>query len=168
MPDLLTHVLLAYAVGAVAVRHTAVPDRFLPLAAVGAVMPDVMKAAVLFGVVDGSAFGIAYSFWGIHTIGGVLMLAGIGTMTIRQSDRCVAFAMLVLGGVGHLFLDLFVIRADGVAPPYLFPFSGWTPPAGNLYASTDVWPAIAAGLLALAVWLGRRRSMRRTSGCDSL
>jgi hypothetical protein len=45
MPDLLTHVLIAYVVGAAVVRWTGVSDRYLPVVLVGAVAPDGMKAA---------------------------------------------------------------------------------------------------------------------------
>ncbi|MFC6872864.1 metal-dependent hydrolase [Halobellus marinus] len=158
MPDVLTHVLIAYAVGAVAVRLTALPDRHLPVVMVGAVMPDVMKATVLLDVSVGSVSGVPYSFWAVHTLGGVVVLGGLGALTVRGSDRRVAFLSLLAGGVSHLFLDLFVIRVDGLAPPYLFPFVGWLPPAGNLYASTDVWPAGVAIAVALLVWIGRRRT----------
>jgi hypothetical protein len=157
MPDLLTHVLLAYVAGAVVVGRTALPDRYLPVVTVGAVMPDVMKAAVLGEAVAGTAAGVPYSFWGIHTLGGVVVLAGVGAMTIRSDDRRAAFGALVLGGVTHLFLDLFVIRVDGFGAPYLFPLTAWLPPAGNLYASTDVWPAAVAIAVAVPVWLARRR-----------
>ena len=156
MPDLLTHVLAAYAVAAVVVWITAVPDRYLPVALVGAVAPDAMKATVLLGVPSGSAFGIPYSFWGLHTLGGVAVLGGIGALTVRAADRRAAFPALVCGGATHLLLDLFVIRVDGVAPPYLFPVSGWLPPAGNLYASTDAWTVVAALAVAVPVWAARR------------
>ncbi|WP_311171833.1 hypothetical protein [Halobellus ordinarius] len=158
MPDLLTHVLLAYALGVLAVRLTSLPDRYLPVVMVGAVMPDVMKATVLLDISVGSISGIPYSFWAVHTLGGAVVLGGIGALTIRDSDRGVAFLSLVGGGTTHLFLDLFVIRVDGIAPPYLFPLTGWLPPAGNLYASTDVWPAVGALAVAILVWAGRRRA----------
>mgnify|MGYP000147401763 CR=1 FL=1 len=157
MPDLLTHVLLAYVAGAFVVARTSLPDRYLPVVAVGAVMPDVMKAAVLLEVVWGSAAGIPYSFWGVHTLGGVVVLGGLGAMTIRRSDRRAAFVALAFGGVGHLFLDLFVIRVDGLGAPYLFPVTAWLPPAGNIYASSDVWPAAVAIAIAIPVWIARRR-----------
>lgn len=148
MPDLLTHVLIAYALGAVAVWVTPLPDRHLPVVLVGAVAPDVMKATVLLGVTSGTALGIPYSFWGLHTLGGVVVLSGFGATTLCSADRRVGVAALAAGGTSHLLLDVFVIRVDGVAPPYLFPISGWLPPAGNLYASTDVWTVAAAVAVA--------------------
>jgi membrane-bound metal-dependent hydrolase YbcI (DUF457 family) len=157
MPDLLTHVLFAYVVGAAAVWWTGRPDRCLPAVLVGAAAPDAMKATVLLDVVAGTAVGVPYSFWGLHTLGGVVVLSGIGAVTLRASDRRAGLAFLVCGGVTHLLLDAFVVRVDGVAPPYLFPVSGWLPPAANLYTSTDLWTIPAALALAVPVWVARRR-----------
>lgn len=157
MPDLLTHVLFAYVVGAAAVWWTGRPDRYLPPVLVGAAAPDAMKATVLLDVVAGTAVGVPYSFWGLHTLGGVVVLSGIGAVTLRASDRRAGLAFLLCGGVTHLLLDAFVLRVDGVAPPYLFPVSGWLPPAANLYSSTDLWTIPAALALAVPVWVARRR-----------
>ena len=157
MPDLLTHVLLAYVAGAAAVRWTDIADRHLPVVLVGAAAPDAMKATVLLGLTTGTAFGIPYSFWGLHTLGGVVVLSGLGAMTLTAGERRTGFGLLAYGGLTHLVLDLFVIRVDGVAPPYLFPVSGWLPPAANLYASTDLWTIPVALALALSVWVLRRR-----------
>ena len=156
MPDLLTHVLLAYAVAGLIVSATSVPDRHLPTVLVGAVMLDVMKATVLLEIPSGTAFGIPYSFWGLHTLGGVAILGGIGALTVRAADRRATFAALACGGASHLLLDAFVIRADGVAPPYLFPISTWLPPTGTIYASTDAWTVLVAVAVALPVWALRR------------
>lgn len=159
MPDLLTHVLIAYAVAGLLVWTTSIPDRYLPVVLVGTVAPDGMKATVLFGSASGTIFGTAYSFWGLHTLGGVVVLAGIGVLTLRTADRRAGFVSLCAGGIGHLVLDLLVIRVDGVAPPYLFPLSGWLPPAGNLYASTDLWTIVAAVVVALPVYAIRRSNV---------
>lgn len=164
MPDLLTHVLIAYVVGAAVVRWMGASDRYLPAVLVGAVAPDGMKATVPPEIVAGTALGLPYSFWGLHTLGGVVVLSGIGAVTLRASDRRPGFRFLLCGGVSHLVLDLFVIRVDGVAPPYLFPVLGWLPPAVNLYASTDLWTIPVATALALPVWMVRRRNSAASGG----
>jgi membrane-bound metal-dependent hydrolase YbcI (DUF457 family) len=158
MPDLLTHVLVAYAVGAAVVGWTDAPDRYLPVVLVGAVAPDAMKATVLLDSTAGTAAGLPYSFWGLHTLGGVAVLSGIGAVTLRATDRHAGFGFLLCGGVSHLLLDLFVVRVDGAAPPYLFPITGWLPPAANLYTSTDLWTIPVALAIALPVWVVRRRN----------
>jgi membrane-bound metal-dependent hydrolase YbcI (DUF457 family) len=156
MPDLLTHALVAYVLAAVVADAGRLDDRYVPVVTVGSVAPDAMKLAVVLDRSTGVVAGVPYSAWGLHTLGGALVLAGLGALTIRSRDRRTAFAALAAGGVSHLFLDAFVIRVDGVAPPYLFPLSTWLPPAGNLYASTDVWPAVVALAVAVPVWLWRR------------
>jgi membrane-bound metal-dependent hydrolase YbcI (DUF457 family) len=161
MPDLLTHALVAYVLAAAAARSDRLHDRYVPVVMVGGVAPDAMKLSVVLGFDVGVLFGLPYSTWGIHTLGGVVVLAGLGALTIRASDRRVAALALAVGGASHLLLDAFVIRVDGLAPPYLFPLTGWLPPAGNLYASTDVWPAVVALAVAVPVWLLRRRAGRR-------
>ena len=158
MPDLLTHVLLAYVLGAAAVWWADTPDRYLPVVLVGAAAPDAMKATVLLEVTAGTAFGVPYSFWGLHTLGGVAILSGLGAVTLAASERHTGFWFLACGGGSHLVLDLFVLRVDGVAPPYLFPVSGWLPPAVNLYTSTDLWTIPVALALALPVLVMRRRA----------
>ncbi|MFB6176290.1 MAG: hypothetical protein ABEI99_03940 [Halobaculum sp.] len=153
MADLLTHVLVAYAVGTLLARRDWLPRRHVSVLLVGAVAPDAMKATVVLGVHRGTIAGIPYSTWGYHTLGGVVLIAGLGALTIRATDRWLAFRALLGGGVSHLLLDLLVIRADGVAPPYLYPLSGWLPPAGNLYLSSDLWPPLVALCLAGVVAL---------------
>jgi hypothetical protein len=158
MADLLTHVLVVWAVGVLAARRDWLPRSHVSLATLGAVAPDAMKVTVVLGVHWGTVAGIPYSTWGYHTLGGVLVVAGLGALTIRAEDRRTAFVALVGGGVSHLLLDLLVVRADATAPPYLFPVSTWLPPAGNVYLSSDRWPALVALGLAGVVWLYDRRA----------
>jgi membrane-bound metal-dependent hydrolase YbcI (DUF457 family) len=159
MPDLLTHALVGYLLGVAAVRADRLPDRYVPVLMVGAVVPDGMKSFVVAGVDVGVLFGVPYSAWGIHTLGGVAVLAGLGALTIHRPNRRLGYVALLAGSVSHLLLDTFVIRVDGVAPPYLFPLTGWLPPSGNLYASSDVWPAVVVLAFAVPVWLVRRRDV---------
>jgi membrane-bound metal-dependent hydrolase YbcI (DUF457 family) len=151
--DLLTHVLVAWVVGLVAARRGWLPRRYVSVAMVGAAAPDAMKLTVQLGVHRGTVAGLPYSTWGYHTLGGVLVVAGLGALTIRAADRRGAFLALSAGGASHLLLDALVIRADGLSPPYLFPFSTWLPPAGNVYLSSDAWPVAVAIVVAAAAWL---------------
>jgi hypothetical protein len=153
MAESLTHVLIGYIIGSVGVWSGRLPNRFIPVIMVGSVVPDIMKASLfLFAEYRGTITGIPYSAWGIHTLGGAVILAGIGALTIWRRDRQLSFVALTIGSVSHLILDLLVIRVDGNAPPYLFPITEWLPPAGNLYASSDIWPTVVAVIAALTVW----------------
>lgn len=161
MPDLLTHVLLAYAAIALATRAS---DRLsahhVPVAMVGAAVPDLAKIGLLvdFDAVS-AALGVPVSPLAFHRFGGVVVLAGIGALLVHRRERRLVFGLLSIAGAGHLILDAFVIRADGLAPPYLYPLTWWRPPAGSLYLSSDAWPAAIAILTAGLVWLGTTRTV---------
>jgi membrane-bound metal-dependent hydrolase YbcI (DUF457 family) len=152
MAELLTHVLIGYILACVGVWSGWLPNRFVPVVMIGSIAPDIMRVSLLFGGYRGTIAGIPYSAWGIHTLGGAIILSGIGTLTIWKQDRLTTFVALTVGSVSHLILDLLVIRVDGVAPPYLFPITGWFPPAGNLYASSDIWVTMIALTTASLVW----------------
>ncbi len=164
MSDLLVHALVAY-VGTVAVVETTeTPDRLVPIAMVGAVAPDLLRFTVPLGVARGTVAGVPYSTWGLHTLGGVVVLAGLGALAVGERDRRAAFGALVAGGCSHLSLDLLVVRVDGEAPPYLYPLSDWLSPAGNLYTSADLWLLAVVIAVAVPVWAWRRR--RAGTGWD--
>lgn len=161
MPDLLTHVLLAYALATAATW--AVPrfeQRFVPVAMIGAALPDIAK---LYLLVDSStveaALGLPFDWVALHTLGPTVALAGMGALCFHSEDLRLAFACLAGGAGLHLLMDLAVIRVAGVAPPYLFPLTWWEPPSANLLLSSDPWPWMVATLLAVGVWvLDRRRT----------
>ncbi len=163
MTDLLTHALVAYVGGVAVVEATGASDRLVPVAIVGAVAPDLLRFTVPLEIARGEVAGVPYSTWGIHTLGGVVVLAGLGALTVRARDRRAAFGALVGGGCSHLLLDLLVVRVDGEGPPYLFPFTDWLAPAGNVYTSADLWPLAVAVAVAVPVWLLRRRATRTSA-----
>lgn len=159
VPDLLTHVLLAY-VGATALSWRAAWfDRALvPVAMVGGVLPDVAKAYLL--VPDGTVaalIGLPFTWNGLHRLGGAVALAGLGCLLVHRRSRRRVFGVLLAGALLHLGLDGLITRANGLAPPYLYPLTWWQPPAGGLYLSSDPWPAAASVVLALAVVVYDRR-----------
>lgn len=155
MPDLLTHALLAYAVMTLLVdRHDRLADHHVPVTLVGSIMPDLAKVVLVvdFDTVS-AALGVPVSPLVFHRLGGVLVLAGLGAILVHRRERRIVFGLLSIAGVVHLVLDAFVIRADALAPPYLYPLTWWRPPAGNLYLSSDVWPAVVAVLVAGGAWV---------------
>lgn len=161
MTDLLTHVLAAYVVLTVLARRS---DRFerrlVPVGMAGALLPDLAKVNLVVpsGVVEGLV-GVPFSWLPLHRLGGLVAVAGCLAVFFERSERRVAFAVLVAGGLSHLVLDALIKRANGLTPPYLYPASWWRPPAGNLYLSSDRWPVLVAvgGVILLHVWLFYRR-----------
>ncbi|MFB6307705.1 MAG: metal-dependent hydrolase [Haloarculaceae archaeon] len=148
MTDLLTHVLVAF-VAATVLSWVAGPvtKRHVPLAMVGAVLPDTAKAYLLLGSIRPSVLGVEVSWLALQTLGGSLALAGVVTLFVDRAERRPAAALLGLGVGLHVLLDYLVVRAGGYAPPYLYPFTWAQLPAGNVYLSSDIWP----GALAVAV-----------------
>lgn len=162
MPDLLTHVLLAYAgASALHLATDRVPARVVPVAMVGAAFPDVTKLYLLVPPERvGAWLGVPLSYWGWHTLGGVLVATVGGAMLFPAADRRRVALALFGGGVTHLVLDSLIVRADGLAPQYLYPFTWWEPPAGMLYLSSDVWPSLVALALAATAFAARYRAAR--------
>lgn len=158
MVDLLAHALFAYAVGATLQWVGTIERRHVAVVVVGGVLPDVAKAHLVVGsgAVE-AAVGLPFSWLALHRLGAVLAFAALGALLFARAERSVAFGTLVGGGLLHLALDALVIRADGRAPPYLYPLSWWRPPSGDLYLSSDLWPtAVAVVLAATAWWMTRR------------
>lgn len=152
MPDLLTHVLVAYVTVTVLVWNVdRLPGRLVPVAMVGAVLPDLAKVhLVVSSATVASALGVPFSWQPIHRLGGVLALAGLGALVLDRPYRRIAVVALSTGAASHLFLDSLIRRANGLTPPYLYPLTWWHPPSGDLYLSSDPWPAVLA-LTAAAI-----------------
>ena len=159
MPDLLTHVLGVYVLlTPLTWRVEWIERRHVTLVMVGTVVPDISKAHLLVeSSVVADALGRPWSWLGIHRLGPAGILAGIGAMGFERGHRLLAFGLLLVGVLLHLVFDLAVIRASGLAPPYLYPITWWHPPSADLLLSSDVWPWMGASVLAGAVWLVDRR-----------
>lgn len=160
MPDLLTHVLVAYVVATLFASHTGVvKSRHVPLAMVGGALPDLSK---LYLVVDpqiiANAAGIPFSWQAAHTVGVVVVLSVAGTLLFVPSERQAVFGVLSTGWGLHFALDSFIIRASGLVPPYLYPVTWWQYPSGDVYLSSTRWPSIVAITLAVLVYVSGRRT----------
>lgn len=155
--DLLAHVLVGYALAATLAHAGVVPERYVPVAMVGSVLPDLSKVEMVVpeSAVE-AALGVPVSFLVFHRLGGALVLAGVGAALFARGHRLLAFGTLVGAAGVHLVLDGLIRRADGLAPPYLYPFTWYQPPAGGLYVSSDVWPTLVAAGAAGVVWVTTR------------
>jgi len=159
MPDLLTHVLVVYAVmTALTWRLGRLHSRLIPVAMAGTVIPDLAKIELLVPprVIE-TVLGIPFSWRPIHRIGGAIVLVGLFALLFDRGDRWSVAVVALFGALSQFPLDGFIRRANGLSPPYLYPVTWWQPPAGDLYLSSDLWPVIPALLLAGAVWCRDRR-----------
>jgi len=159
--DLLTHVLVAATATIAATwRIDDLARRHVAIAAAGAVVPDAAKGYLLTGTTEVAAFGVEASWYALQTFGASLGLVAAGTLAFESEERPAVFGSACLGVGTHLALDLLVIRTDGTAPRYLYPFVWWHPPSADILLSSDVWPAAVALPVALAALLYDRRRAR--------
>lgn len=163
MAELLSHVLVAYALGTAASwRLERVTKRWVAVAMIGALLPDVNRVGLF--VADATietVLGVPFSVDAIHTLGGVVLLAGIGAMVVADRHQR-AFAALLAGALSHLLVDALKAYADGAAGAWLYPVTWARHPTPSLYVSSDpaVLGVIAAGAL-LVWWLDRTRDDRQ-------
>lgn len=158
MADLLSHVLVAYALGTVAGwRLEWLSRRWIAVAMVGAVLPDLNRIGLFVNdpTVE-AALGTPFAFDAIQTLGGVLVLAGIGALGF-ETHRTRAYGLLLAGGISHLLFDAIKRYADGEAGTWLFPLTWARHPTPNLYVSSDPAVLLVAVSVALCVWVVDRR-----------
>ncbi|MGQ3414358.1 metal-dependent hydrolase [Natrinema sp. LN54] len=156
MADLLSHVLLAYAGCTVASWYRPIPDRWIAVVMVGAILPDLNRITLLVanGTLEG-ILGTPFDFDALSTFGGGIVLAGIGAMVVADRHRRV-FAALLAGVLSHYVIDGVKAYADGAAGAWLYPFTWARHPTPSLYVSSD--PAVltvAVSVAAIAFALDR-------------
>ena len=158
MPDLLTHVLVMYVARSVLAWYVdGVERHHVPLGMAGALIPDVAKAYFVLGSTTVGVLGVRFSWLAVQTIGVASALAAFGALWVSRRERVPALGLL-LGGVWiHVALDLLVVRADGTAPPYLYPLTWMLPPSGDVYLSSDLWPSVVLVALSALVLVRNRR-----------
>lgn len=164
MPDLLTHALVAYVLFAVvSLRYEWVSPQYVTIGMVGAFIPDLAKIDLL---VDGSVvaafLGVPFGWFGIHTLGGSVVVVLIGVVLAAEVERRRVFALLSVGVASHLFLDALLYKVTGVSYPVFWPLTLYRPPTPGLYLSTDVWPSLIMVVIAILTWYVVRK--RPTKG----
>lgn len=154
MPDLLTHVLVAYSLAtALSFRYEWLTPQYVTVAMVGAIVPDLTKISILVPSAHVEALlGIPFDWGAIHTLGGSLVALLIGALLVSKTHRRRVFLLLVLGAASHLMLDAANVNASGYSYPVLWPLTTYQPPTPNLWLSSDRWPALVSGVVAAAVW----------------
>jgi hypothetical protein len=157
MPDLLSHVLLAYALLTVAGwRIDRLADEWVAVGVAGAAIPDLIKVEILVDSAAVSrALGVPFDVKAVGTLGGVLLVAGLIALAFGRRWRP-AYASLVAGGGSALVLDGLRAYADGRAGFWLYPVP-WRPPTPSLYVSSDPRVLAVAVVVAAAVVVADRR-----------
>lgn len=155
MPDLLTHVLVAYvAATAASWRYGWLTPSYVTVAMMGAMIPDMTKIRlVLPGYRVESLLSVPFDWFALHTAGGSAVAVLVGTLLVPSRQRRRVFVLLALGAASHHLLDLLLINPSGYSYAVLWPLTGYQPPTPGLYLSTDRWPTLASGILALLVRL---------------
>ncbi|MFP8890770.1 metal-dependent hydrolase [Natrialbaceae archaeon A-CW2] len=154
MAELLTHVLVAYVLATVlSWRLEWITPAFVTVAMVGAITPDLSRFDLLIPAeVIEATFAIPFDWGAFHTLGGTILVVGIGVLLVPQAYRTRVAALLLLGALSHHALDMLLINPSGHSYSVFFPLSQYQPPTPNLYRSTNQWPALLAILVASLVW----------------
>ena len=153
MADLLTHVLAAYVLATLlSLRLDRVTPAMVTVAMVGAILPDLDRIGLLVPASTVAAVGgVPFSWEPLGTVGGVAVVAALGSLLVPPRLRRPSVAMLALGAVAHFGLDYLLLFPSGYTHPYLWPLTDHALPAPDLYLSSDRWPAAVAVVAAAVV-----------------
>lgn len=160
MADLLTHVLVAYSLTtALSFRYEWLTPHYVTVAMIGSILPDLSRMSLL---VAGERIelltGLPFSWFGFHTLGGVLLTSAIGALLTSGEWRRRVFGLLVFGALSHLVLDALLLAPSGYSAPMWVPFTTQRLPTPGLYQSPDRWPALLAASVATVAWYLRHRT----------
>lgn len=166
MPDLLTHVLLAYCLAkAASWRYPWLGAPFVTVVMAGAMIPDVAKVElVLPGSLVAATTGLPFSWFHLHTVGGVALSILLGGALVGRRHRRRVVGLLAAGAGSHLVLDALLRKSTGLSEPMLWPLTWYRLPSPGLYTSIDAWPTVLALLLAASVWAASRYGDDRRIG----
>lgn len=157
MSEWLTHVFIAYAGFTIlSWQLDRVTDRWIAVGVIGSILPDLSRIELLVPheIIEYLA-GVDFSWAGIHTLIGVILLSAIGALCFGDSTaRYRAFVSLLGGAISHLIVDLPQRYADGrmVLDSYLSPLPVPRPPTPGWYVTPDRWVVGVAFLAALVVF----------------
>ncbi len=163
MPDWLTYVLSAWvACEAAALLGIRGARRYVGVAAVGSVLPDLIKISyVLKTYADVDLIPLALP---LGTPAGAILVAGLFSSFFERSESRSVFAYTALGVAIHIGWD-YTLHPYGGGQPLLFPLSFEQYALGWIW-SDSILPLIIVGVLALILFFIRLTNpaadMRRT------
>lgn len=172
MPDLLTHVLVPYAlVTLLGLRYDSLGPPFAAAAMVGGAIPDLNRLALVLPAHRVEALSarvldvlpdvpllpgrLPIDWDAIHTLPGSLTVAAIVALLVPARYRRRTFACLALGVTVHHGLDVLLVSTSGRAYDVFWPLLSYSPPTPGLYSSRDPELAALAIALAGAAWFLR-------------
>jgi hypothetical protein len=146
--DLLSHVLIAYAMLTVASWLIGpLTGRWVAVGMGGAAIPDLVKVDLALDArLIERTLHIPFAYAPISTLTGVLLIAGAITLLFIHERRRV-YTLLVTGGLLSLLVDGLRAYADGHASVWLYPL-WWRPPTPSLYVTSD--PRVLGAVLVVA------------------
>lgn len=165
MPDLLSHAFIAYTLCTLlAFHYDWLTPQYVTIGMAGAFIPDLAKIDLVVGSSTvAAAIDAPFDWFALHTVGGVLVAVLVGVLLAAQDERRRVFALLALGAGSHLVADALLLKASGLSSPLLWPVTNTPIPTPGLYRSTDLWPSIVTGLIALATWYAVRKAPSTTT-----
>ena len=163
MPDLLTHVLVAYVLATLlSFKYDWITPTMVTVAMLGAIVPDLTKISLVIPNARMEALlGIPFDWFAVHTVAGSVVAVAIGALLVRSEHRKRVFFLLLLGALSHHFLDAILINPTGYSYALFFPVTSYHPPTPGLFLSSDRWPAVVSALLAGMVWYLRYHRFAR-------
>ena len=156
MTDLLTHVLIAFAVGQlIASVYPWVTRSYRTAILTGALIPEMVKIGLIIpGATMTTLLGMKFSWNPLASIYGVTISILIGTLIVVPDARRRIFLTLAVGVLTHIVLDIFVVQ-----PAPTIGFLLWPVPEVevrllniDLYRSTDWWLPFPGAAIALVTW----------------
>ena len=161
MADLLTHLLVAYALFTIASwRVDWLEPRWVVVGTGGAAIPDLVKVDIVLDSDSvAAALGLPFSYSPLSTLGGVLLVAGLITLAFERDHWKRVYGLVTVGGVLSLLGDGLRAYADGRAGAWLYPVTNWRPPTPSLYVSSDPRILVVAVVFAAVVVAVDRRIM---------
>lgn len=159
MPELLTHALVGFVVATVlSWRDERVTPPFVTLAMLGALSPDLNRVElVLPDATVATLLGVPWSWTPLHRLGGTVLVVAVCAVLVEPRHRRLALALLAVGAGSHYALDVLLYKPSGLTSPLLWPFTDHRFAVEGIYVSSDRWPAVVSGVVALGVWVQDRR-----------
>lgn len=154
MPDLLTHVLVAYVCAKLlSMRLPWLSTSYVTAVMLGATLPDLNRSERLLpSAAIEAVLGVPFSWGGLHRGGPILVTVLLLAVLLPEAHRRRAALTLGFGAATHLVLDLFLVRS-GSSFPLLWPLTDFQPTLPGLYSSQDVMLAPTMLVMATVVWV---------------